>query len=202
MSRMGKRIQRHNAGSSALPVPGEMRKVSEALFEQQMWCWGCDVRREAGNLLLAYGMEKQPSPDPRYHSAYHCTLDTSGALTLWGWGIWVAMQDYGSIFISRSHFRVRYSEAAALRPAAWCEKQLPPLSPVSNRNVSTCLLVTAFQWIAEYERWLACRVETDYRDGALAAWPLRRRYGGGVPARDVPDHWTQIAQRIGSTVPN
>lgn len=199
---MGQRKQRRTAGSGALSVPAAMRKRGEALFEQQMWCWGCDVRREAGNLLLAYGMEKRPAPEPRYHSTYHCPLEVGSTLTLWGWGLWVAIRDYGSVFISRSNFRVRYSDAVELRPAAWCEAQLPPFSPESNRNHSTCLLATAFRWIADYERWLADLVEPNYRERTLAAWPQRRRYHGGIPVCEVPDHWMQMAQMAATTMLN
>ncbi len=67
-------------------LPAAVRASGEALLDQQMWCWGCDVRRAEGNLLAEYGCTKRPSPDPRFHSAY--TFPNAlpgGALTLWGW---------------------------------------------------------------------------------------------------------------------
>jgi hypothetical protein len=199
---MGKQKLRQRAAFTGTTVvlPIEMRKVGEALFEQQMWCWGCDVRREAGNLLLAYGMEKHPSPEPRYHSAYHSPLEADGALTLWGWGLWIAMQNCGSAFISRSNFRVHSSSIVALRPAVWCEAQLPRFCTELSESKSDCLLATAFRWIADYERWLARLVEPNYRECVLAAWPQRRRYRGGIPPCEVPDRWMQLAQIVSSTM--
>jgi hypothetical protein len=199
---MGKRKQWCNAGSSALPLPMEMRKLREALFEQQMWCWGCDVRREAGNLLLTYGMQKHPAPEPRYHSAYSCTLETSGTLMLWGWGLWVAIRDCGTAFISRSNFRVCYSDAVELRPAAWCEAHLPPFDTKSGQGDSACLLATTFRWIANYEGWVACLAEPDYRERTMVAWPHRRRYRGGIPAREISSHWMHLAQMAASIRPS
>jgi hypothetical protein len=51
-------------------IPANIQRAVIPLLDQQMWCWGCDVRRTQGNLLLAYGAEKRPSPNARYHSAY------------------------------------------------------------------------------------------------------------------------------------
>lgn len=204
LSRMGKQKQPRSGGSNVLSVPTEMRKRGKALFEQQMWCWGCDVRREAGNLLLQYGMEKLPSPETRYHSAYRCVLE-AGSLTLWGWGLWAAIQDYGSIFISRSCFRVRYSSTLELQPNAWCEAQLPPIfTPQSevNRAKSDHLLTTVFHWIADYECWLASLVEPNYRERTLATWTQRRRYRGGIPISEVSNQWTQLAQMTASATLN
>lgn len=174
----------------------EFRKTLTALIEQQMWCWGCDVRRKEGNLLVAYGLEKAPSPDPRFHSAYRCALD-SGRLTLWGWGFWFAMPDYGSIFISRSNFRVCYTPDVILSPAAWSEPQLPRLSAPRDENarLKSCFLLSRlFSWISGYERWLTTQLQPDYREYTLTAWPQRRRYRGGIPPAQVAHQWSQFAQ--------
>lgn len=175
----------------------ETRQRCEALFDQQMWCWGCDVRREAGNLLLAYGMEKWPSPVPRLRSAYTMPLDAESAITLWGWGVWTAAQGHGSIFISRAHFAVRYRSSAELRPAAWCEAQLPafetPISEEQHPHIIH-LLGKTFDWIADYERWLQETVGTDYREQATAVWPQRKRYRGGVPVNEITGAWDRLAR--------
>src|SRR5687768_12975270 len=66
-----RRQQEHTAitapAAPAFRLPKALEKQGEALLEQQMWCWGCDVRRQEGNLLLAYGCERRASPDSRYH---------------------------------------------------------------------------------------------------------------------------------------
>ena len=103
------------------------------------------------------------------------------------------------------NFRVQYGGKVELCPAAWCEAHLPPLGGPqykTSRHNCVCLLATAFRWIADYERWLTGLVEPNYRERTLAAWPQRRRYRGGIPADEVPDHWMQLAQMTVSTTLN
>lgn len=59
----------------SIKLPPKVQHTANALMEQQMWCWGCDVRRADGNLLMLYGAEKRPSPEPRFHSAYTFYLE-------------------------------------------------------------------------------------------------------------------------------
>lgn len=198
--------QRKTLTSGAMSIfPREWHELGEALFEQQMWCWGCDVRRESGNLLLAHGMEKHPAPEPRFHSAYSRELDSGSVLTLWGWGLWIAGSDYGSAFLSRTRFCVRCSQAVNMRPTAWSEASLPPVGAPQDeahkRNMRH-LLSTAFHWIASYERWLIHSIGPEYREHALAAWPQRRRYRGGIPVHAVAEHWMQLAQITTDTLLN
>ncbi|NJO82690.1 MAG: hypothetical protein HC828_07605 [Blastochloris sp.] len=164
-----------------------------------MWCWGCDVRRQEGNLLLTYGCERYPSPDPRFHSAYASTLCTDCVLTLWGWGVWIAREGTGSIFLSRSRFRVSYTSEVHLYPQAWQADALPivrrPGDPVAQAN-TRCLLAEAMTWIGEYEHWLACNTEPRYRETVLAAWPQRRRYRGGTSSADLAQTWLDLSKLL------
>lgn len=43
-------------------IPTNIRLIAATSLDQQMWCWGCDVRRTQGNLMLAYGAQKRPAP--------------------------------------------------------------------------------------------------------------------------------------------
>jgi len=164
-----------------------------------MWCWGCDVRRQEGNLLLAYGCERYPSPDPRFHSAYTSTLCADCVLTLWGWGVWIAREGTGSIFLSRSRFRVSFTPDVHLYPQAWQPDNLPsaksPRDPTAQTN-TCCLLAEAMTWIGEYEQWLACNTEPRYREAAIAAWPQRRRYHGGTVSSAMTTTWKTLAEFI------
>lgn len=109
-------------------IPADIRRAAIPLLDQQMWCWGYDVRRTKGNLLLACGAEKRPSPDDRYHSAYAFAAGNCAVLNLWGWGIWLAHSEWGSLFVSRSRCRVRYSSEVIRMPDAWRARDLPPMT--------------------------------------------------------------------------
>jgi len=201
---MGKQKRQKHAAriTSAVPtfrLPKTVEKQGEALLEQQMWCWGCDVRRQEGNLLLAYGCERYPSPDPRFHSAYTYALCADCTLTLWGWGVWIAREGTGSIFLSRSRFRVSFTPDVYLYPQAWQADDLPsgksPRAPTAQTNTH-CLLAEAMTWIGDYEHWLACNTEPRYREAAIAAWPQRRRYHGGTVSSAMTTTWKTLAEFI------
>jgi len=185
--------------SPTVKLPAVLSRQGAALIDQQMWCWGCDVRRADGNLLLAYGCQQRPSPEPRYHSAY--TLYgavPAGALTLWGWGVWVAAPERGSLFISRDRFRVRWIPQTDLAPEAWQERDLPRGSADIPSTDALLLLREAVLWIAVYERWVAGTVEPNYRVSTISAWTQRRRFKGGSSIEKVADQWEEIAETLTS----
>ena len=180
-----------------IPVPASTCRKAEALLDQQMWCWGCDVRREQGNLLLAYGGERHPAPNGRSSSAYHWHLPGGGSLVLWGWGIWTSCAGKGSLYLSRSPFRLRYGASVTEHPKAWCEKDLPPLpGPTGSQEQKQAvnLLVELTNWIEHYERWIAEITLPGYRPGTIEAWPRGRRYKGGVAAAEMGDAWERLAR--------
>ena len=183
----------------AVCVPTGVSRIAIPLMDQQMWCWGCDVRRTAGNLLLAYGAEKRPASDKRYHSAYTFQLNKDAVLNLWGWGVWFSHSDWGSLFISRSRFRVRYSSEFMPMPDAWRARDLPPMTGIRDETeagYAVHLLATALNWIGGYEDWLGSQVKPDYRERVLAAWPQRKRHKGGIPAAEMATRWFELAEQI------
>ena len=180
-------------------IPADIQRAVIPLLDQQMWCWGCDVRRTQGNLLLAHGAEKRPSPNARYHSAYTFQLDKDAVFNLWGWGIWLAHPHWGSLFISRSRCHVRYSSAFTPMPDAWRARDLPPMTGVredTEAGYADHLLATALNWIGGYENWLGSQVEPDYRERILKQWPQRKRYKGGISAAEMPVRWFELAEQI------
>ena len=108
-----------------LKIPNHATQTAKMLIDQQMWCWGCDVKRAGGNLLSLHGADKRPSPNPRYNSAYVFQLDEKTVLNLWGWGLWIACPRRGSLFIGRSRFHVCYIRDVIPIPNAWRKRDLP-----------------------------------------------------------------------------
>ncbi len=190
---MGKR-NRHHAAGLLLKLPDGVSKIGIGLIDQQMWCWGCDVRRAEGNLLTQYGFIKRPSPEPRYHSAYTLySVIPDGALTLWGWGLWIAAPERGSLFISRDRFRVRWIAQPDLCPLAWQEHNLPRGSADVRLTDALFLLREAVLWIARYEKWVGAHCDPTYRTRAIDTWPQRRQFKGGISSEKVADQWEAIA---------
>lgn len=172
------------------------------LFDQQLWCWGCDVRRPMGNLLLAYGAEKRSAPDPRYHSTYIFRTGMDGTISLWGWGLWIAQKGTGSLFISRANFRLSYTSDVIPVSDAWQPGDLPKtrsLVSLMDEPEASELLAGAFDWTGQYESWLSEQVESDYRSRVIEQWPQRRRNRGGIPAQLMARRWYELGQIIRQT---
>jgi hypothetical protein len=180
-----------------MPLPAVVRASGEALLDQQMWCWGCDVRRASGNLLTQYGCIKRSSPDPRFHSAYtRQDVLPGGALTLWGWGVWIAAPDHGSLFVSRNRFTVRWLPHVDIAPIAWQERDLPLGCTLHDPSDALSLLCAACRWIADYEGWVMGCCNPSYRAQALEAWPARRRFKGGVSAEHMATQWNEMSRAL------
>jgi len=190
-----KRAKRCEVGRVSLP--GAFQRRAEQLFDRQMWCWGCDIRRDSGNLLLAYGCSRRPAPEKRGTPAYTHMPAEGVSVTLWGWGLWYAARKRGSLFISRSRFRVRYYAHAVLAPVAWSEEELlANVQPFNEqeRLAAYELLRDALFWVADYERWLAA-VDPEQRRRAVAAWPGLHR-SDSAEERDPSAVWEALAREI------
>jgi len=179
-----------------LEIPNHSHQIARMLIDQQMWCWGCDVRRAEGNLLSLYGANKRPSPNPRYHSAYVFQLAEETIVNLWGWGLWIACPHRGSLFIARSRFKTSYTSEVILMPDAWRKRDLPLTElDLNNGDLEHArdLLATALHWIGDYEAWISTQVASDYRERVLANWPQKRRHKGGIPAPEIAEQWFKLS---------
>lgn len=183
-----------------LDISNQFQRTVTMLIDQQMWCWGCDVRRTDGNFLLLYGAQKRPSPNPRYNSTYVFPIDATTMLNLWSWGVWIASAHGGSLFIARSRFQMRYMRDAILMPDVWRKRDLPIKEDLAldRDDLAHCrgLLATALRWIGTYEVWLNRQVSSDYRDRTLANWPQKNRYKGGIPASEMAMRWFELSTAL------
>ena len=183
-----------------LKISDQTQRTAKMLIDQQMWCWGCDVKRAEGNLLSLYGANKRQSPNPSYHSAYVFQLGEELMLNLWGWGLWIADAHHGSLFLARSQFHLRYIRDVILMPDAWRKRDLPLTTlTLNNEDIAhACdLLRVALHWIGAYEAWIGTQVTSDYREHVLAEWPQRKRYKGGIPATEMAEQWLNLAASTG-----
>lgn len=157
-----------------LLVPVTLRKRGQALFHRQCWCWGQDVRREAGNALLHLGFERT-RPPLGMTAATMYTLDTSAesSVALWGFGMGFWSKPKGGIFLGRSAFVPRYSEICELPEAVHESKQLTNFAaPCSMRQCETAieLMCSALNWIADYEARMLREFGLQYRVETLRKW--------------------------------
>lgn len=164
------------------------------LMHQQCWCWGQDVKRAEGNLLLAYGFERsRPPADVSGSSRY--LLDRDGArLALWGFGAGFAVEGCGGIYVNRYCFVPRWMGEFTHIETVWRAEHLASLRrPFTRREIrrSRRLLQSLMRWIASYERWTGETCGLAYRARTLAAWNRTV-----IPADRMADEWELLARHV------
>lgn len=174
------------AMSETLRLPAPALRDAGRLLHQQCWCWGCDIRRSAGNLLLAYGFERfrhaEGSSAYRYRSA-------EATILLWGVGLgWIPTAGI-PIFIGRySPIPAELPNPIALetisRPDELTLIRRPPDAPM------WWSFIRALRWIGSYEYWILDRAGADWRLATVEAFGEKR------VSRASAEAWTAHAATL------
>ena len=169
------------------------RRHAAELLDQQLWCWGRDIARPEGNVLLDLGLCRHRSPGPGVdRSAYSGTTPGGDTVWLWGFGVMLCRPGGAGVFLKRYRFDpllVRLpGQRAAFSPAELgCSR---PASARERAEVAT-LVRSLAGWVASYEHWVAETLGGGYRAATLAA----RDRPPTVPARAVPGAWENLAKK-------
>lgn len=115
----------------------------EKLFDLQMWAFGCDARRAAGNLFAVRGMRCSPSPAGSALSSSWSETFRSAALELSSAGV-----------------MLRRGESQLLL-------QRGPLGP-QLRGAEPELVSLFASWVLEWEAWVDLTVGVGWRPSTLA----------------------------------
>jgi hypothetical protein len=181
--------QEHNAGGG--PTFDETRKGA-ALFHQQMWCWGYDIRRPEGNLLLTYGFKRERPPEGVHgSSAYILHTPERREITLWGFGLFLAQDRQGSLFLPRYGFLPRWSSLTPFPANVWTLAQLPPMIFPQTEKEVLCvrrLFTDLLLEISRYEQWIRETQGEGYRESCIRCWPHVV-----CPANGMVEAWKEFA---------
>jgi hypothetical protein len=188
------------SGSQRL-LPPEVKRHASDLLNQQMWCWGSDIRRPEGNLLYQYGFSKHPAPqDSGLKPCYSIAARDGLTIGLWGFGMYFADGCNGGMFLKRFDFSPRLVAPADIRFDVWLARDLPALKqPRSGSDLYHAgrLLEGALQWISAYEAWVLAQAGPDYRAAVIEAWRgLHKRIAVDGPEMAVA--WQRLAQCCGA----
>jgi hypothetical protein len=181
-----------------LENPAGMRETAAALLNQQMWCWGYDIRRAAGNVLLLRGFKRwRPPAGTLGSTAYQLDIPPDRQVVLWGFGLFFGSRSAGGLFLKRYTFAPLWTEASDLRAALWRPEELPDFRPPETLTERTCLagmLSAALRWIAEYETWVQAKLGLDYRRQCLREWPNTVAEAGNIPGQWLlfADHCAEL----------
>jgi len=168
----------------------ELKENASLLFEQQMWCFGQDIKRDP-NLLLSYGFSRERPPEGG------STMYRSDGIFLWGFGIIATAPGLGSISIKRSGFSPTWATDEVSVKSLWEPERFPSFSsPISQRDHwrAALLLERTFAWLAEYEAWISKECGSYYRRSLLQTAPEKR----AVPGESMERTWKEILKRYSS----
>lgn len=174
-----------------------LRRKAVALLDQQLWCWGRDVCRPEGNLLLDLGMCRYRSPVPgNDRTAYTGRVPGDGVVWLWGFGLAYWRPDVGGVFLKRSGFDPLLMPQPLDRPAHSPDELSPWLvrpTTAALRATAAAAVRAAAGWVAGYEHWVGENFGIGYRRAALAA----RDTPPAVPAREMARAWENLEKKAG-----
>lgn len=182
----------------------------EALFQQQMWLWGQDIRAPQGNLLKAYGFDYRSGKDAElkskvrgHHSSCYCydcaKQNTDFEMRLWSFGMALISQD---IRVFTERHRLRWQVLSAELPRDFSQlKALPatkPLRHVLSETQRQRFQRVLRQWcvvLAEYEDWVIQTQGLAWRAQTLASRPgsVRRK---ALRSGPVATQWRALAEQL------
>ena len=154
-------------------MPRQILRFGDQLMQQQLWCWGRDVERAEGNLLMEFGFERHRdcAIDPQ-STCYRLDCDDLH-VSLWGFGMFFGRRDLGGLYINRFDFRPRWAPIESLAEGIHWPQELPAFARprgmsqwVRARDLWSALL----RWIADYEAWVQDTSGPTYRSKTVETW--------------------------------
>ncbi len=189
--------------TSEARLPAELRRAGRDLLHQQCWCWGCDIRRQAGNLLLEHGFARRRPPAGLSGSIlYTCACGAGRAVALWGFGLFYGDPARGGLFLRRFEFAPRWLPTLDLESPPWLPARVLTRDPAREPELwqsALLLLAEAAGWVAAYETWVASALGQGYRQSCLDGWTYGRLSRPTPPAQ-LPAAWRGIAERCAACV--
>ncbi len=172
-------------------MPPELAGQGVRLMHQQCWCWGADIRRPEGNLLLQYGFSRQ-RPPVRDSGSTHYWKDLPGArIHLWGFGV-VWEQPDGACYVNRYRFQPVSVPLELLREHVWTPDQF--VAGSDSKGCSPLLaaqLAVICDFAAAYEQWVARELGVSYRAAVLAEFEHAT-----VTADQCAASWQAMAEHL------
>ena len=171
---------------------GSFAKHAADLLDQQLWCFGYDIRRPEGNLLVECDCQRLSAPESSdCSSCYRADLASGARLTLRGFGMLCEESDRShGAFIHRDGFRISWLSSEPASPP-WSLSDLPRHASVPRHALEQVarLVSRAASWIADYEVEISDRLGVEYRSRALEA----RDKPAAIDPADLPSAWRSLA---------
>lgn len=165
-----------------------------------MWCWGYDIRRPAGNLLLHYGFTRYRPPEDQQGSSNYILSPIPGCqIGLWGFGLFYGDERLGGLFLKRYEFSPKLTLSPQLPLNISKVAEIPASrKPQTQAEVDLAytLLGTVLGWISGYEQWVQVEAGADYRLQSVRAWHRKVV----IPSGEMAVAWQKLAAQVRLTV--
>lgn len=145
-----------------------LKRLGISLFDQQLWCWGYDIRQQ-GNLFLRYGFAQYRQDKSCGGTAYTLRMTDGAVLRLWGGNLIYQDAALGALHLKRYEFEPR------LMPVQYELSYRTPENSATPQSADECLCAArlaagCMRWIAGYERWVLETGGQAHREAAVQAW--------------------------------
>ncbi len=189
-------VRRRHVGMEEALESSPLQFASD-LLNQQLWCWGCDVRHSQGNVLVRQGFERLPPPVKSMGaSIYTRPCGTEGTIWLHSYGVYFGVAGVGGIFCRRFSFVPVFSSASRLNALRWSDPNAgEPAAPAPGvPGPAVRLTVQLCEAIAQIETGLREVVSSEERRRSVAKW--QPRTGRTLPADELATGWLLLRDVI------
>lgn len=187
---------RANAKVPVWAFNGEFGRNFAAVVDLQMWCLGCDIKREAGNLLVEYGFSRRrPTGEITGCSHYFKEVDSNHTIHLWGFAVVITTQECG-LCLRRYERAPLFSRNAAINQNAWRPQDIPkfkyPRTESEKLQAAELLEVCVYE-LKKYESMVQSLEKPQYRPSCLRD----RRRTKALREISLLEAWTELYSAIG-----
>jgi hypothetical protein len=145
-----------------------MKRYGIALLDQQLWCWGYDIR-QAENWLLRYGGIQYRQDKSCGGTVYTFESADQMLIRLWGGNVLCMIPSIGMLHLKRYEFEPRLMPLTyTLAYSLPTESTIPESSADIER--AAMLAGACMRWIADYEGWILANAGLEHRQRSVKAW--------------------------------
>jgi hypothetical protein len=186
---------RYSAKIDSWSFTGAFGRNFERLINLQMWCFGCDIRRQESSLLTSYGFTKTRPPATIHGSTRYSRTRNSGySIHLWGFGMIIA-DGRAALCVKRFERTPKILEGSFDPTHIFKPHDLPPFREPrgpKERFLARTLLQHLFQELHGYETYVTTISNPAYRRECVQTSPKTGRLQG---RREPWEAWALLASR-------
>jgi hypothetical protein len=169
-----------------------LKRLGISLYDQQLWCWGYDIRQR-GNLLLRYGFAQYRQDKSCGGTTYTLQMPGDTVLRLWGGNLVFYKAELGALHLKRYEFEPR------LMPVQYELSYATPEQSAFAQTAEECMNAAhlageCMRWIAGYERWVIETAGWAHRQAAVQAWKQNAVFL--IAAEQMAALWDESADAV------